>query len=48
MKNIIARGGSSLLRFYWNRISLDDNNKDLKELNYQIERSLYALSEIKI
>ena len=47
MKNIIARGGVEFIAVLlgisgslWS-----DNNKDLKELNYQIERSLYALSE---
>ena len=47
MKNIIARGGVEFIAVLLG-ISGSlwiDNNKDLKELNYQIERSLYALSE---
>ena len=47
MKNIIARGGVEFIAVLLG-ISGSlwiDNNKDIKELNYQIERSLYALSE---
>jgi len=47
MKNIIARGGVEFIAVLLG-ISGSlwiDNNKDLKELNYQIERSLHALSE---
>ena len=47
MKNIIARGGVEFIAVLLG-ISGSlwiDNNKDLKELNYQIGRSLYALSE---
>ena len=47
MKNIIARGGVGFIAVLLG-ISGSlwiDNNKDLKELNYQIERSLHALSE---
>ena len=47
MKNIIARGGVEFIAVLLG-ISGSlwiDNNKDIKELNYQIERSLHALSE---
>lgn len=47
MKNIIARGGVEFIAVLLG-ISGSlwiDNNKDLKELSYQIERSLHALSE---
>lgn len=47
MKNILARGGVEFIAVLLG-ISGSlwiDNNKDAKELNYQIERSLHALSE---
>ena len=47
MKNILARGGVEFIAVLLG-ISGSlwiDNNKDVRELNYQIERSLHALSE---
>ena len=47
MKNILARGGIEFIAVLLG-ISGSlwiDNNKDIKEVNYQIERSLHALKE---
>ena len=47
MKNLLARGGVEFIAVLLG-ISGSlwiDNNKDFRELNYQIERSLHALSE---
>ena len=47
MKNILAKGGIEFIAVLLG-ISGSlwiDNNKDIKEMNYQIERSLHALKE---